>query len=244
MADPTTVAGLNAWFKADAITGLVDGDPVATWPESQSAANATQGTAAKKPVYKTAQVNSLPAVRFDGVDDVMTSTASSSLTATTVFVVAKVTAATVGRALRGAGNDGGLEFRINATDFQQVVRQNVADVSSSTSTVTEDAWQSWTTSFANASTYAFYAGGTANGTGTHAVTLTAAQTTALGAGLTGGAGFDFMVGDIAEIIVYDSVLSAGDRATVHTYIQDKYGITVSDYAGAPRVTYQHAVQIG
>ena len=89
--------------------------------------------------------------------------------------------------------------------------------------------------------YAFHANGTANGSGSHAQTLTAGLTTSIGA--QGGTGLELMVGDIAELIVYDSVLSAANRATVHSYVQDKYGITVSDYV-ASNVTYQHAVQIG
>lgn len=50
------------YFKLDAsaITGLVDGDKVATWGVF------TQTDAATRPVYRTNRVNGLPAVTFDG----------------------------------------------------------------------------------------------------------------------------------------------------------------------------------
>ena len=40
-------------------------------------------------------------------------------------------------------------------------------------------------------------------------------------------GAEAFLGDIAEIIKYDTVLSAGNRASVTTYLGTKYGITVS-----------------
>lgn len=64
------LTNLRVWLKADAITGLNDTDPVATWVDSSGAGNdATQGTAADRPIYRTNIVNGLPIVRFDGVSD-------------------------------------------------------------------------------------------------------------------------------------------------------------------------------
>jgi hypothetical protein len=68
---PSDIDGLVMWLKADAITGLVNNDPVTTW-EDQSASGAndvTQATAGFKPVYKTNIINGKPVVRFDGTDD-------------------------------------------------------------------------------------------------------------------------------------------------------------------------------
>lgn len=60
----------EVWLKADAITGLVDNDPVALWIDSSGNNNdAAQATAAERPIYKTGIVNGLPIVRFDGVND-------------------------------------------------------------------------------------------------------------------------------------------------------------------------------
>ena len=57
---------LAGWYKADAITGLSDGDAVASWVDSSGNGNTlTQSTSGAKPSYETNEVNSLPIVRFD-----------------------------------------------------------------------------------------------------------------------------------------------------------------------------------
>src|SRR5205085_5275761 len=68
---PTQIGGLQAWYKADAL-GLHDGDPVATWTDSSGRGHAgsAPGTA-QRPSFVAAAVNGLPAVRFDGVDDLV-----------------------------------------------------------------------------------------------------------------------------------------------------------------------------
>lgn len=57
---------LAGWYKADAITGLTDGDAVASWVDSSGQGNTlTQSTSGAKPSYETNELNSLPVVRFD-----------------------------------------------------------------------------------------------------------------------------------------------------------------------------------
>src|SRR5574343_1369214 len=67
---PSDVPGLFQWLVAADITGLNDGDAVATWEDSSgNNRDASQATGANRPTYKTNIVNSLPVVRFDGSDD-------------------------------------------------------------------------------------------------------------------------------------------------------------------------------
>lgn len=62
--------GYVAWFKADGITGLNDGDPVGTWTDSSpNGKHATQSTGSFRPSYKTNIIAGKPVVRFDGTDD-------------------------------------------------------------------------------------------------------------------------------------------------------------------------------
>ena len=57
---------LAGWYKADAITGLSDGDAVDSWVDSSGNGNTlTQSTSGAKPSYETNELNSLPVVRFD-----------------------------------------------------------------------------------------------------------------------------------------------------------------------------------
>lgn len=69
---PTDIAGLKQWLDASQIAGLNDGDAVATWSDlSGNAYNATQGTASRRPLYKTNIKNGRPCVLSDGVDDAL-----------------------------------------------------------------------------------------------------------------------------------------------------------------------------
>ncbi|HXF62307.1 MAG TPA: hypothetical protein VNK95_11865 [Caldilineaceae bacterium] len=63
----------TVWFRAEDITGVVDGGPVASWPaapaSTQSGVSAAQLVASQRPTYVANQLNGYPVVRFDGVDD-------------------------------------------------------------------------------------------------------------------------------------------------------------------------------
>jgi hypothetical protein len=83
---PSEITGLVEWLEADALT-LNDNDAVATWTATVGN-NATQGTEGNRPLFKTNVVNSLPAVRFDGTNDILSFAAlGSALTQFTVFAV-------------------------------------------------------------------------------------------------------------------------------------------------------------
>lgn len=85
-------ASLLAWYKADAITGLVDNDPVAAWLDSSGNGNdSAQATAGNQPIYKTNQINGLPAVRFDGVDDFLSIASNFDRDSLTLLVIANMT---------------------------------------------------------------------------------------------------------------------------------------------------------
>lgn len=63
---------LALWLKADAITGLDDGAPVPSWPDSSgNGLDPAQTVAAKRPVWVRDAAHGQPAVRFDGKDDML-----------------------------------------------------------------------------------------------------------------------------------------------------------------------------
>lgn len=67
---PATVPvtnGLLAHYDASALA-LTDGDPITTWPDETDNGNDLTGGS---PVYRDSQLNGLPAVDFDGVDDLL-----------------------------------------------------------------------------------------------------------------------------------------------------------------------------
>lgn len=74
------LASVIAHWSADAITGLSDGDPVDTLPDSVSGWDLT-GATTTRPLYRPTGLASLPSVEFDGSDDWMVTGASKSLAA-------------------------------------------------------------------------------------------------------------------------------------------------------------------
>ena len=71
--NPTNIAGCVLWLDANQITGLNNGDPVATWSDMSGNGNdATQAVGANQPTYRTGRINGLPAVDFDGGNDFLT----------------------------------------------------------------------------------------------------------------------------------------------------------------------------
>jgi hypothetical protein len=65
---PDSIPSLLRWYKADAITGLNDTDPVSTWPDSSGLALDATQTGADRPTYRTNIVNGKPVVHFPGWD--------------------------------------------------------------------------------------------------------------------------------------------------------------------------------
>ncbi len=191
---PADIAGLTLWLKADAIVGLNDGDPVASWADSSGLSNTATGAAIQRPEYKTAIVNSLPVVRFNGTTNYLTTPSISAITAWTVFFVSK-------------GTEVAANYFLDAADGSHSIISNFVagkfEYYSSPRTVLGDA----STSVFSVITCSV--GGTSTGTWTAAA--------AAGGG-------DPWGGDIAEIIAYNSALSGGDTVSVQGYLATKYGL--------------------
>jgi hypothetical protein len=218
--DPSTISGLQLWLKADAIVGLADTDPVTTWEDSSSANNdATQGTAALKPTYRTNQINGKAAVSFDDGDH-LASALSMATKPFSVFAVANFTNFSVPRTILGQSSAGGLQFRGNTTPRQEILKAETASIGVSTSALSTGTNYRLAATYSNTGVFTFYLNGTADGTGTNDQTFTA-STAKVGDNRDGA---ESMLGLIAEILFYDSVLSAGDRGSVNSYLATKYGL--------------------
>lgn len=205
---PASITGLQLWLDASQITGLNDGDAVATWPDlSGNARDYTQGTASKRPTYKTSIRGALPVVRFDGLDDVVSRTYNS--TVKTVVVVCDITgtpaqyATAVGlapvlavyrdtsntrigfyNAAFGATVSGvGTGFLVISVTFDVTTTNTRVDGVSGTPVA-----GAWNTSF------------TAGHVGNYE-----------------GVGVQPWQGDIAHVLHYDTVLSAADLALLEDY---------------------------
>lgn len=240
--DPLSISGCVLWLKADGscyntgTTQATDGQTVETWvDESATTATVTQATSGSRPTFKTNIVNGKPVLRFDGSDDyfpVTISGLSSSSGLTCFFVSIKdadppaynQAAAPVNgfTSLSTAWNahipfSNGLTYLSMGTDTRK---------DAITLTKAVNVWRVMSLRSASAS-YALYIDGTSDySTGTNTVGIGDTANIGASAAYPGSTDFRFD-GDIAEILLYNSALSTGDREAVEDYLGTKYGVTIT-----------------
>jgi hypothetical protein len=224
---PSSLAGLQLWLDAGQLTDLSAGAPVASWSDgSGSGHTAAQPNATSQPTYQPTALNGRPALRFDGIDDSLAlngAVVSGNQSRTVVWVAHPTIVGNRGIVDLGNGATTGGAFLVTPEHGVRVMGGNrlwspAASTSApsigvvtfgGTSTSEVDAWVN----------------GTALGIASTAVT--AIQTN--GAGTVGAwtlspAGANNFAGDLAEILVYDRVLSSAERQTVEQSLRTKYGL--------------------
>lgn len=227
----------SLWLKADAITGLVDGNGVAAWLDaSGNGKSVAQSTAGYRPLYKTNIINGLPAVLFDGGDDFLASTSLlSDLLAAggagTVYVVARSTAAAHDQTLfSDSGATTHLTVRHAAAELQAANDDGSADVTSKPHTLGTWALMLWQhhqddRNGATAPTY-LYAGVNAFEWANLGEVASGATTAAVLANvLQVGRGAGYFEGYIAEVLFFPKSHAITERRHVWNYLAAKYALT-------------------
>lgn len=87
---PADISGGVGWYDASQISGLANNDPVNTWEDAFDAGNDLAKMDADAPTYKTAQLNGLPAVSGDGVNDKLRGGDLTGVSIGSIFAVVKV----------------------------------------------------------------------------------------------------------------------------------------------------------
>jgi hypothetical protein len=223
---PDQIAGLKLWLKADSLA-LSDGDPVGTWTDSSGTSNdATQATAGFKPLYKTGIINGKPVVRFDGVDDYLAFPVGPT-TSSTAFVVAKLNAAPGSQPQYApfiifGDSTGGVSgsricARLAGTNWGSFAFSSEVssgeDLTNNVPALLEITTTSGSTILYRQGTQKATATDHAAGPGTSQLNWICGEIGAT----------RWLSADIAEIIIYDSVLSTSDRQSIENYLLVKYG---------------------
>jgi hypothetical protein len=228
---------LVLWLKADAVTGVKDGEPIRVWPDSaKNGLDHFQPDPAKRPVWKEGAVNGLPAVRFDGVDDNLRTGYYRDLLSTSyqlsAFVVFKPSGAAGARGLVSSNftalgttpdRGGGLVY---TTGYQTAEGKNAfASVNpSQPGAVRPDRWAIGAVirSGSGPGQTLLLVNGVRNDDGTavpyHAMN---AERGFVGC-LRGETGC--WKGDIAEVLVYSEALLEAKQRAVQQYLAHKYGL--------------------
>jgi len=225
------IGGLVLHLDADAITGLNDGDKVATWEDLSGEGNdATQATEANRPTYKTDILNGKPVVRFDGSGSYMIGPGSPfNVDEISIFHVAVWdTTSRSGRTLltRDNGNRQFAIYHINNTNIRFWAMVKGSWVGSG-----------YDTSFGpvvgrpyiihgekNLNDQLLYIDGVEKYTTAHSGALDSGGTIPLYIGHSPRYSPGYFSGDFAEILIYSRALSDSEREDVKQYLIGKWGI--------------------
>ncbi len=211
LAPPT--AGLSYRLDASDLSKVtLSGSNVTAWADSTTGGvSFTQGTAALQPVLVTNAINGLPAVRF-GSGARKRLVANKSVTARTVFIVSRTTglpSAGLSGIWGQDGQDSGVRHN-NSTSWRHT--GNGADGGDFS-----NGGQMYINGVAGFS----FAGKTLHVL-TAVSTTDRAWTTALGDYWNSGSYLRYFIGEVGEVLVYNTVLSVADRQTVEAYLNAKW----------------------
>lgn len=211
-------ANMVAWYDADSLWSLVDGDRVRSWPDlSHNARHASQATFANRPIYKTNILNGRPVVRFDGVNDYLTATWGAISQPLMAFVVWKVTADTGANQHAIDGADGTHRHAVFFQDTPEAVGMMAGgSVISYAMTLP---WANYIIScvLLNGASSEIWENNISQTTGNPGADQSTGIFIGDWSGLTAP-----LSGDIAEIIIYSASLSAANRTAVFDYLNNKW----------------------
>jgi hypothetical protein len=237
------MSGLKVWLQADSL-GLSDGTAVSSWTDiSGNGFNAAQATGGQQPVFKTAIRNGKPIVRFDGTDDVLGLSGSAlgifnNIGGGTVFVVCSDT-----NNAAGAAGHYSVVFSSGTTGNRIVLltKETVSQISSKGKRLDADAnifsTATYSAGFHVLTANADWSGNSnqlfVDGVGATATAYSGGGNTSAtnsvfaGVGANTAVGANAFPGDIAEVLVFNRVLTATERNQVHGYLGSKYNIAVT-----------------
>lgn len=241
--DNPVKTGLQLWLKADSITGIAEGGGVATWTDSSgNGRNVGQTTSSKQPLFSSSRLGS--SLIFDGTNDEMQVLHSPFFNSEefTIFTVSKSSKASGTQPIVSSVESGkGYALSKNMTTKEGVALWRDAGGDDSITSATDpinntDAHiltytMDDTTGSADADTATLFVNGKQEVQQTSGVGYIPNLSAALKVGVLAS---DFFQGEIAEILIYNSVLSDENREQVEGYLSFKYGIGLDfthEYAG-------------
>ena len=258
-----SVSDLQGWFAAD---DLVGNSEVTTWSDKSGNSNdASQGDGAKKPDIVTSAIGgvSYTAINFDGSSEYLSANSLATVgdAAHTIFLVTNPGTSAVSRQILGfhdasAGNTLLYNMASNGSlDYHQVPNtqgnKNLSDND-------YESYGAFAINFLNSSgNIKMYidGAGSANLDGTvDAITGTSATFTLGMDWDPGPVESDFFIGDMFELLVFDTALSTAQKKIVDEYLSFRYGLdldgisqgidTLTGGAGADTFVWTNASHSG
>lgn len=222
VAVPGTISDLWLWLKTDPLLMTLANSVahLTNWCPwfLGTAANAQNGGA-----KAAATLNSLRTVDFPGNSDCQYSiTGGLNLAKMTCFAVYNPTSfGSVATFVSGVTN--AMVVRVTTGGNFEIIQAGTASIGTGTTAMTTGVWkQSNVTYDSSTGAYAFRQSSAANGSGTNIKPITQ-NSTVIGYNGVGGGG-EFLNGKLAELIVYNRVLTGPEIASVEAYLLAKWGV--------------------
>ena len=231
-ATPSIVAAVQAWFKADAITGLANGAAVSSWTDSSGHGHSASAPISA-PSYITAAMNGLPVVRFNSGAGTYLSFARPVQDDFTIMCVFQSTqglnsgtlyyqgAGLVNGEVPGAVNDFGTCLFANGSISGGTGNPDVAVDSAAGFNNGHPHIMSLVRKRSTGSVSLYVDGALAGTTTGGTQSLTSPGVLVLGAQQTLN---NYLTGDIAEVKIFNSPLPSGDRVAEENALKCKYSV--------------------
>ena len=216
---PSDVPGLTAWYKPESLQQLNNNDPISNWPDSSSNGyTLEQATSSKQPFYYTAAgINGFPTVRFEGNQELkLNGNLCNNLSnQVTLFVVTRpLNDEAYNIVDTNPLSDTWWRYDGDGTSYPGVFRPDRVDRMSAMPNAGAHIF-----TLESGINYSFYKDRVLqNSVGGN---FSCGDIFGIG-GMSGG---KTLVGDISEVIVYDSILSDTDRTNIESYLYGKYFAT-------------------
>ena len=196
---------------ADSSTITLNGSSVSQWDDkSGNDRHATQGWATAQPELRTAEVNGLDAIRFDGVDDILTSTQSINIQSAQTFVVGQAISELPRLVLRRSSNQGRSRYYLAGayTIGDSTVAASTVDLAIHCVRSLSGQQEAWTN-------------GISQGTASDANTYTH-NSFPIGGGTTPVPSYGNV--DVCEVIHFDTPIDDATREKIEGYLAHKWGL--------------------
>lgn len=236
---PADIPGLQLWLRADGTLwqdsarttpAVADSDPVGAWDDaSGNGRHATQTTSTRRLTLKAGVQNGLPVLRLDGVDDFLAVADAAGLqfgtgdfAAFAVFRSSNVAKGDISQNTVLSKNFTGWETLLYNSQQNNFIGGTPNPVNGSVA-LTDNVWYSQSLRRIGASCAARL-NGVNNGSATNSANVSNAGTNLQIGQRPSGSSATFLVGDVAEILVYGGTISDGNRQNVETYLNQKWSI--------------------
>ena len=212
---------LELWLKADGLS-LTNGAKVTSWADASGHSTRTlkQATASLEPTYITNVLNGKPVVRFNNSDFSSLTLPSTNNQFTVVAVLRPTVKGIYQNIVEGSGGNRPMLWMDVNTDYEF----NLDTGAVTPATGGDDIVACVVSTIGTSNSQLYLNGPTLTATGPNAFAIPSSQTYTFFNRTTNGTDAQRFYGDVAELIVYSTALTAAEIDEVGYYLQQKYAV--------------------